>query len=373
MTDRILTRDAAVEWRRAHARGGRRVVFTNGVFDILHPGHVRYLAEARRQGDVLIVAVNSDRSVRALKGPERPIHPEAERAEVIAALACVDAAVVFDDDTPWAIIDAIRPDVLVKGADWPADQIVGRDIVEASGGVVVRVKVEEGHSTTGIIGKVRAELAGGVPRTHGLRGCYCPRGRTQARAGAPSAPRSLSGRQIEIDRARPDRVQSQSFNHPDPGPEQREMRLAAVLLVSPHGQVVHANRAHAPRREPARGVGREMDEVLHELVRFPAARRIACPEEQALARADVMPLEMCRLNGAARLDLDNTGAADDRLERQGVNGGAASDEVRRRVHVGYPYGHPSRAPTRCLCHRGPGDAPGQPTRPDRRASAPCRS
>jgi D-beta-D-heptose 7-phosphate kinase/D-beta-D-heptose 1-phosphate adenosyltransferase len=154
MTDRILTRDAAVEWRRAHARAGRRVVFTNGVFDILHPGHVRYLAEARRQGDVLIVAVNSDRSVRALKGPERPIHPDAERAEVITALACVDAAVVFDEDTPWEIINAIQPDVLVKGADWPADQIVGRDIVEARGGVVVRVKVEEGHSTTGIIGKV---------------------------------------------------------------------------------------------------------------------------------------------------------------------------------------------------------------------------
>ena len=157
MTNRVLTRTAAVEWRQAHARAGGRVVFTNGVFDLLHPGHVRYLAAARREGDALIVAINSDRSVRAIKGPERPIHPEAERAEVVTALACVDAAVVFDEDTPWSIINAIQPDVLVKGADWPADQIVGRDIVEARGGVVVRVKVEEGHSTTGIIGKVRGD------------------------------------------------------------------------------------------------------------------------------------------------------------------------------------------------------------------------
>jgi D-beta-D-heptose 7-phosphate kinase/D-beta-D-heptose 1-phosphate adenosyltransferase len=155
MTDRILTRAQAAQWRQAHARAGRRVVFTNGVFDILHPGHVRYLAEARRQGDALIVAINSDRSVRAIKGPSRPVHPEAERAEVITALACVDAAVVFDEDTPWAIINAIQPDVLVKGADWSADQIVGRDIVEARGGVVVRVKVEAGHSTTEIIGKAK--------------------------------------------------------------------------------------------------------------------------------------------------------------------------------------------------------------------------
>jgi D-beta-D-heptose 7-phosphate kinase/D-beta-D-heptose 1-phosphate adenosyltransferase len=133
------------------------VVFTNGVFDILHPGHVRYLAEARRQGDALIVAVNSDRSVRANKGPERPVHPEAERAEVITALAVVDAAVIFDEDTPHDIICAIQPDVLVKGADWPADQIVGRDIVEARGGVVIRVPVEQGHSTTSVLNRVRQQ------------------------------------------------------------------------------------------------------------------------------------------------------------------------------------------------------------------------
>jgi D-glycero-beta-D-manno-heptose 1-phosphate adenylyltransferase len=160
---RVLSIDEAMAWREELGRQGRRVVFTNGVFDILHPGHVRYLTQARSYGDALIVAVNSDRSVRANKGPERPVNPEAERAEVITALAVVDAAVVFDQDTPHDIIAAIQPDVLVKGADWPADQIVGRDIVEARGGVVIRVKVEEGHSTTGVIGKLRQQS-----RTPGL-------------------------------------------------------------------------------------------------------------------------------------------------------------------------------------------------------------
>jgi len=152
---RVLSTVEAVAWRLELGRQGTRVVFTNGVFDILHPGHVRYLAEARRHGDALIVAVNSDRSVRAIKGPDRPVHPEAERAEVLAALASVDAAVIFDEDTPHDIITAIQPDVLVKGADWPADQIVGRDIVEARGGVVIRVPVEEGHSTTGVLKRLK--------------------------------------------------------------------------------------------------------------------------------------------------------------------------------------------------------------------------
>jgi len=152
---RVFSTAEAVAWREELGRQGKRVVFTNGVFDILHPGHVRYLAEARRHGDALIVAVNSDRSVRAIKGPERPIHPEAERAELITALAVVDAAVVFDEDTPHHIISVIQPDVLVKGADWPADQIVGRDIVEARGGVVIRVPVEAGHSTTNVLKKVK--------------------------------------------------------------------------------------------------------------------------------------------------------------------------------------------------------------------------
>jgi rfaE bifunctional protein nucleotidyltransferase chain/domain len=151
----VMTQDAAVRWRERLGRDQKRVVFTNGVFDILHPGHVRYLAEARRQGDALIVAINSDRSVRAIKGPTRPVNPEGERAEVVAALACVDATVVFDQDTPHEIISLLQPDILVKGADWAADRIVGRDIVEARGGVVIRVRIEEGHSTTAIVEKLR--------------------------------------------------------------------------------------------------------------------------------------------------------------------------------------------------------------------------
>jgi rfaE bifunctional protein nucleotidyltransferase chain/domain len=136
-------------------QAGRRVVFTNGVFDLLHPGHVRYLQAARAEGDALIVGVNSDRSVRAIKGPSRPITPELERAEIIAALACVDASVIFDQDTPAEIIRSLQPDVLVKGADWAADAIVGRDTVEARGGRVVRIPVEQGWSTSGIIEKIQ--------------------------------------------------------------------------------------------------------------------------------------------------------------------------------------------------------------------------
>jgi rfaE bifunctional protein nucleotidyltransferase chain/domain len=132
-------------------RSGKRVVFTNGVFDILHPGHVRYLKAARQEGDALIVGVNSDRSVKAIKGPTRPITPESERAEILAALECVDAAIVFDQDTPADIIIALQPDVLVKGADWAADAIVGRDTVEARGGRVVRMPIEQGWSTTNIV------------------------------------------------------------------------------------------------------------------------------------------------------------------------------------------------------------------------------
>ena len=134
---------------------GRQIVFTNGVFDLLHPGHVRYLAQARALGDALVVGVNSDRSVRANKGPGRPITPQEERAEVLSALACVDAVVIFDADTPHELIAALRPDVLVKGADWPADEIVGRDIVEARGGKVVRVPIEIGYATSGIIDRIR--------------------------------------------------------------------------------------------------------------------------------------------------------------------------------------------------------------------------
>ena len=143
---------AAIERLRAV---GKTVVFTNGVFDLLHVGHLRYLQQARALGDALIVAVNSDRSVRANKGAGRPITPEAERVEILSALACVDGVVVFDEDTPHNIITAVQPDVLVKGADWAADAIVGRDVVEARGGRVVRVPIEAGHSTSALVEKIR--------------------------------------------------------------------------------------------------------------------------------------------------------------------------------------------------------------------------
>jgi rfaE bifunctional protein nucleotidyltransferase chain/domain len=154
---RVLTRDEAARWAEAQRTRGARIVFTNGVFDLLHPGHVRYLAEARAHGDALVVAVNSDRSARTLeKGPGRPVTPEAERAELLAALACVDAVFVFDEETPHAAVSAIQPDVLVKGADWAADAIVGRDVVEARGGRVVRVTLAPGYSTTALLQKARA-------------------------------------------------------------------------------------------------------------------------------------------------------------------------------------------------------------------------
>ena len=146
--------DAVTFAHGVHSRGGV-VVFTNGVFDLLHPGHVRYLREARGLGDSLIVGVNSDRSVRANKGPDRPVNRAEERAEIVRALGVVDVAVVFDEDTPLNLIMSIRPDVLVKGADWEADSIVGRDVVEARGGRVVRLELAPGFSTTGLIQKTR--------------------------------------------------------------------------------------------------------------------------------------------------------------------------------------------------------------------------
>ena len=153
---RVLDRQGLDDFVRAARDGRRRIVFTNGVFDILHPGHLRYLQAARRHGDLLVVGLNSDASVRRNKGPARPINPEEERAEVLAALACVDAVSIFDDDTPADIIARVQPDILVKGADWPADQIVGRDTVEARGGRVILEPVEQGYSTTGLIERVRS-------------------------------------------------------------------------------------------------------------------------------------------------------------------------------------------------------------------------
>jgi D-beta-D-heptose 7-phosphate kinase/D-beta-D-heptose 1-phosphate adenosyltransferase len=144
---------------------GRRVVFTNGVFDILHVGHVTYLEAARSLGDALVVGVNSDASVRRLnKGPERPINPELARAQVLRALRCVDAVVIFDDDTPYTLIAEIEPDVLVKGGDYDPDELdasskrymVGSDLVRAKGGIVAAIPLVDGFSTTAIINKTRS-------------------------------------------------------------------------------------------------------------------------------------------------------------------------------------------------------------------------
>ena len=139
-------------WRTA----GERIVFTNGVFDLLHRGHVDYLEEARALGDRLVVGVNSDASVRRIKGPDRPLVPADERAELLAALACVDLALVFDEDTPERLIREVEPDVLVKGGDWTPDRIVGREFVESRGGRVLSVPLREGLSTTALIERIIA-------------------------------------------------------------------------------------------------------------------------------------------------------------------------------------------------------------------------
>ena len=151
---KIRDRDAAVAAVRAWQRGGKRVAFTNGCFDLLHLGHVRYLDAARALGDALVVGLNTDASVRAVKGPDRPIVPQVERAEVLAALAAVDLVVLFDESDPDALIAALRPDVLVKGADWAPDQIIGREVVEARGGVVKSVPLTPGASTSGLIARI---------------------------------------------------------------------------------------------------------------------------------------------------------------------------------------------------------------------------
>jgi rfaE bifunctional protein nucleotidyltransferase chain/domain len=151
----ILTLDEAILRFGREKRNGRRIVFTNGCFDLLHPGHIGSLEQARALGDALIVGLNSDASVRQLKGAGRPVLPERERAEILVALECVDAVVIFDELTPREIIARLLPDVLVKGADWAGDQIVGREEVEAAGGRVVSIPVVPGYSTTEILRKIR--------------------------------------------------------------------------------------------------------------------------------------------------------------------------------------------------------------------------
>lgn len=152
--DKVKARKDLARILENHRTAGQRIVFTNGCFDILHPGHVRYLEEARSRGDRLVVALNSDDSVRRLKGESRPIQNEQARAELVAALHCVDFVTIFEEDTPLLTIQMLKPDILVKGGDWPMDQIVGRDFVEARGGQVFAIDFEEGFSTTSIIERI---------------------------------------------------------------------------------------------------------------------------------------------------------------------------------------------------------------------------
>jgi rfaE bifunctional protein nucleotidyltransferase chain/domain len=142
-------------------RSGKRVVFTNGCFDLIHPGHVRYLRAAKRLGDILVVALNSDRSVRRLKGAGRPLVPQRDRCEVMAALEMVDYVTVFSDDTPYKLIKELQPDVLVKGGDWKPEQIVGADLVLARGGAVRSLRFARGYSTTKLVEKADRQAARG--------------------------------------------------------------------------------------------------------------------------------------------------------------------------------------------------------------------
>ena len=151
---KIRTRQELGQKLAALRKKGSVVVFTNGCFDLLHPGHLKYLEEAKSWGDILVVAINSDESVKRLKGPERPVMDERSRCEVIAGLHCVDFVATFSEDTPGEIINELLPSVLVKGGDWPTDKIVGRETVEKHGGKVMNIQFEAGFSTTGVIKKI---------------------------------------------------------------------------------------------------------------------------------------------------------------------------------------------------------------------------
>ncbi len=151
---KVLPRQRLLAKVRALRRQGARIVFTNGCFDLLHLGHVRYLEAARQLGDVLVVGINSDASVRRLKGPTRPLVGERERAQVLAALAAVDWVTVFSEDTPYELIAALKPDVLVKGGDWRVRDIVGADVVRAHGGRVLSLPYLRGHSTTRLVQRI---------------------------------------------------------------------------------------------------------------------------------------------------------------------------------------------------------------------------
>ena len=148
---KLISIDKLVEIREKLKKEGKKVVFTNGCFDILHRGHVEYLSKAKQLGDVLIVGVNSDSSVKRIKGNKRPIIPQDDRIAVLSAIEFIDYIVVFEDDTPYELIKKLVPDVLVKGSDWSIDEVVGRDVVESEGGKVILVELTPGRSTTNII------------------------------------------------------------------------------------------------------------------------------------------------------------------------------------------------------------------------------
>lgn len=159
MTAKVLPRDQLLSVLSGERAKGKRIVFTNGCFDLMHIGHTRYLQAAKALGDVLVVGVNSDVSVRTLdKAPDRPIVPEAQRAEVLAALGCVNFVVIFDEPDPLPLIAAVQPDVLVKGGDWTIDRIVGRELVEARGGVVKTIPLVPDMSTTGLLQRIRSTV-----------------------------------------------------------------------------------------------------------------------------------------------------------------------------------------------------------------------
>jgi len=151
----LLTLDDVARAGERFRAAGQRVAMTNGCFDVLHAGHLRLIEASRAEADRLVVAINSDASVRRLKGPQRPVIPESERAELLLAMEAVDAVAIYDDETPLRVVEALRPDVLAKGADWPLDQIVGRAEVEATGGRVVRVPLVPDRSTTAILERIR--------------------------------------------------------------------------------------------------------------------------------------------------------------------------------------------------------------------------
>ena len=155
MTSKMYSRRALARWASRMKRLGKRIVFTNGCFDILHAGHVHYLERAKRLGDFLIVGLNSDRSTSKLKGSGRPVNSEKDRARVLSALSCVDRVTIFDEDTPLKLIRTVRPHILVKGADWPLHSIAGRHEVQSWGGKVRRISLLRGRSTSRILGKVK--------------------------------------------------------------------------------------------------------------------------------------------------------------------------------------------------------------------------